>query len=89
MTMLPSATPPQPDAIKDLVTYVVCALVDAPDAVFVNARITDATVSLEITVADADKGRVIGKGGRTINALRALARVLGGKLKRRVAVEVV
>jgi hypothetical protein len=63
--------------------------VDAPDAVFVNARITDATVSLEITVADADKGRVIGKGGRTINALRALARVLGGKLKRRVAVEVV
>lgn len=75
--------------MKDLVEYVVRALVESPDEVVV-AEIDEATETvLEITVAGADMGRVIGKSGRVINSIRTLAQVAAAKQGKRVSVELV
>ena len=61
--------------MKDLVEYVVKSLVEAPDEVSIDEfEESDETV-LELTVAGSDMGRVIGKSGRVINAIRTLAQV--------------
>jgi hypothetical protein len=48
----------------------------------------ETTVLIEIEAADEDKGWLIGRRGRTINAVRDVARVLGGKLEKKVEVEI-
>lgn len=75
--------------MKDLVEYVVKSLVESPDDVSV-AEIDEATETiLELTVAGPDMGRVIGKSGRVINAIRTLAQVAAAKQGKRVSVELV
>jgi predicted RNA-binding protein YlqC (UPF0109 family) len=60
--------------VRDLVEFVVRALVDEPDAVRVEELDEDGTVVLEVHVADDDLGRVIGRDGRVANAIRTLAK---------------
>ncbi|MCB8925142.1 MAG: KH domain-containing protein [Ardenticatenaceae bacterium] len=75
--------------MKDLVEYVVKSLVEAPDEVSIDEfEESDETV-LELTVAGSDMGRVIGKSGRVINAIRTLAQVSAAKQGKRVSVELV
>jgi predicted RNA-binding protein YlqC (UPF0109 family) len=75
--------------MKDLVEYVVKSLVELPDEVSV-AELEDETGTvLELTVAGSDMGRVIGKSGRVINAVRTLAQVAAAKQDKRVSVELV
>lgn len=75
--------------MKDLVEYVVKSLVEAPDEVSIEEfEESDETV-LELTVAGSDMGRVIGKSGRVINAIRTLAQVSAAKQGKRVSVELV
>jgi predicted RNA-binding protein YlqC (UPF0109 family) len=75
--------------MKDLVEYVVKSLVEAPDEVSV-AEIDDAEETvLELTVAGPDMGRIIGKSGRVINAIRTLAQVAAAKQGKRVSVELI
>lgn len=74
---------------KDLVEYIVRSLVDYPDQVRVTEVEGHASMILELSVADTDMGRVIGKGGKVINAIRTLLQVLGAKQGRRVTLEVV
>ncbi len=73
--------------IKDLVEYVVHALADKPEEVEVNESVGEAVVAIEMRVASEDMGRIIGRRGRTINALRAVARILGAKESKRVTIE--
>ncbi|MCA9901391.1 MAG: KH domain-containing protein [Ardenticatenaceae bacterium] len=75
--------------MKDLVEYVVKSLVEAPDDVSIEEFEEDGETVLEITVAGPDMGRVIGKSGRVINAIRTLAQVAAAKQGTRVAVELV
>ncbi len=75
--------------MKELVEYVVQALVEAPDEVSVEEFEESNETVLEITVAGADMGRVIGKSGRVINAIRTLAQVAASKQGTSVAVELV
>lgn len=75
--------------MKDLVEYVVKSLVEAPDEVSIEAFEDSGETVLEITVAGSDMGRVIGKSGRVINAIRTLAQVSAAKQGMRVAVELV
>ena len=56
-------------AVKELVEYITRALVDEPDAVEVMV-VTDKLI--EVKVADDDRGKVIGRKGRTAHALRTL-----------------
>jgi hypothetical protein len=49
----------------------------------------ESSVILELRVGPEDMGRVIGKGGRTVNAMRTLIRVLAAKQGKRVTLEIV
>jgi predicted RNA-binding protein YlqC (UPF0109 family) len=75
--------------VKELLEYLARGLVEQPDAVQVNeVDEGDATV-LELSVADDDYGNVIGRGGRTASALRAVVKSAGMKRGRRVFVDIV
>lgn len=73
---------------KELVEYIVTSLVDNPDQVTVTETNDRNTVVLEINVAGADMGRVIGKGGKVVNSIRTLVQVLAAKQGKRVSLEV-
>jgi uncharacterized protein len=75
--------------VKDLVEYVAKALADKPDAVSVSEIPGETSVVLELRVDHEDMGRMIGREGRTINAMRSLARVLGAKQGKKVTLEIV
>lgn len=75
--------------MKDLVRYMAESLVDDPDSVEVREVSNRSGVTLELRVADADMGRVIGKGGRIVNAMRTLVDVAAEKQGRRVRLDVV
>lgn len=74
---------------QEFVEYVVKALVEKPDAVDVKRTLDQKGVFLELTVDPEDVGKVIGKKGATINAIRALLRVLGAKYDARYALKVI
>jgi predicted RNA-binding protein YlqC (UPF0109 family) len=76
--------------VKDLVEYLARALVDEPDAVSVEFfEEEDATQVYELSVAEDDVGKVIGRGGRTVNALRCVLRACAAKQDRRILLDVV
>ncbi|HEX8054903.1 MAG TPA: KH domain-containing protein [Thermoleophilaceae bacterium] len=76
--------------MKDLVEYLARALVDLPDEVVVEEfEEDDGTVVYEVTVAGDDVGKVIGRNGRTVNALRTVIRAAAVRENRRVLVDVV
>ena len=75
--------------MEDLLEYLARALVDDPDAVSVEAFTEDdGTVVLELQVAQDDTGKVIGRGGRTISALRTVVKAASVKENKRVLVDV-
>ncbi|HEX6117414.1 MAG TPA: KH domain-containing protein [Solirubrobacterales bacterium] len=74
--------------MRDLVEYLTRALVDDPDAVTVEEVEEDGDIVLEITVAEEDVGRVIGRGGRIANAIRTIAKAAAVREDRRVIVEI-
>ena len=65
--------------MKDLIAYIAGALVDHPDKVVVNESEEDDTITIELTVAKEDLGKVIGKQGRTARAMRSLLSAAAGK----------
>jgi len=76
-------------AVKDLVEYITKSLADKPDEVHVSEIEGETSLVLELRVAPEDMGRMIGREGRTINAMRSLARVRGAKLSKKVTLEIV
>jgi uncharacterized protein len=75
--------------MRDTIEMVVKALVDDPDAVDVREIDRDGTTRLEVRVAQPDMGKVIGKQGRTVRALRSLVYAAGQKQHRRFVLDVV
>ena len=65
------------DRIEELVRYLVTSLVDEPDAVAIQRVEQGDDTVLEVTVAPDDIGKVVGKQGRIIKAIRTLARAAG------------
>ena len=74
--------------LEDLVLVLARSLVDEPDRVEVSATETDSRVDLELRVASDDMGKIIGRHGRTIRAIRTVAKAASVKLGKRVSVEV-
>jgi predicted RNA-binding protein YlqC (UPF0109 family) len=65
-------------------------LVSEPEAVSVDEfEEDDGTVVLELSVAEDDYGRIIGRGGRTANALRTVVKAAAVREERRVLVDIV
>jgi hypothetical protein len=73
---------------RELVEFLVRSIVSDPDAVGVEELEEDGDVVLEVSVADDDVGRVIGRGGRIAHALRLVARAAATREDRRVVVEI-
>ncbi len=66
--------------MKEFIEYIAKQLVDHPDKVIVEESTPDEnTVALTLKVDKSDIGKVIGKKGNTVNAMRALLIALGGK----------
>jgi hypothetical protein len=75
--------------MKDLITKIVKALVDNPDQVTVSEVEGGHTLVLELKVAKSDMGKVIGKQGRTAQAIRAILTAASGKARKRYILEIV
>jgi uncharacterized protein len=75
--------------MRDTVELIVKALVDDQTAVDVREIDRGGLTLIEIRVASDDMGKVIGKQGRTIRALRSLVTAVGVKRKRRLALEII
>ena len=73
---------------KEVVEIIVLSLVEYPEQASVNELVGTGSVVIEIKVAESDIGRIIGRNGRVINAIRILMQSLGTKEGKRVAVEV-
>lgn len=74
--------------MKALVEYVVKALVERPDEVQLREIRRAGRMVLELRVARDDMGRVIGKDGRVVNALRMLLRVLAEREGTQVSLDI-
>jgi predicted RNA-binding protein YlqC (UPF0109 family) len=75
--------------MKDLVVKIVQALVDQPEAVSVNEIDSNQTAVLEVSVAKTDMGKVIGKHGRTAQAIRTIIGAAAGKRRKRYLFEII
>jgi predicted RNA-binding protein YlqC (UPF0109 family) len=75
--------------IRELLEFLARGLVEQPDQVRVEEVHEDDAVVLELSVADDDYGNVIGRGGRTASALRAVIKSAAAKRNRRVFVDIV
>jgi len=74
--------------MKYLLIKIVKALVDNPEQVQVNEIVSSQTVVLELRLAKNDMGKVIGKQGRTANAIRDLLSDASGESQKRYVLEI-
>jgi predicted RNA-binding protein YlqC (UPF0109 family) len=74
--------------MTELLEFLVRALVEDHGAVVVEEIEEEGDLVYEITVAEDDLGRVIGKGGRVANAIRTIAKAAAVRIERRVIVEI-
>ena len=73
--------------MKELLTRIVKAMVDAPDEVNITETDGDHAVMLNLKVAKYDIGKVIGKKGRNVQAVRIILSAVAAKNQKRVIIE--
>jgi predicted RNA-binding protein YlqC (UPF0109 family) len=76
------------DQLENLLLILARSLVGQPEKVEVSGTETDSRVDLELRVAPEDIGKIIGRQGRTIRAIRTVAKAASVRLGKRVNVEV-
>ena len=74
--------------MKDLLTYIVQSLVDNPDKVSVTERASGGETVFEVSVADGDMGKVIGRQGRIVKQIRILMKAVAARKGKKVSVEI-
>ncbi len=74
--------------MKELAAFVVKKLVEKPEAVSVEESQDGDVAVLDIVVDEADKGKVIGKQGKVIKAIRSLVAAAASKTGERAVVEI-
>ena len=75
--------------MKDLIIDIAQALVDNPDQVSVAEVEGHQTLVLELRVAKSDIGKVIGRHGQNVRAMRTILSAVSGKIRKRVVLEIV
>jgi predicted RNA-binding protein YlqC (UPF0109 family) len=76
--------------MRELLEYLAESLVDRPERVRVEEfEEDDGTLVLELSVADDDYGKIIGRGGRTAQALRTVVKAAAARDNRRVLIDIV
>ena len=77
------------EGIRDLVEYITKALVDHPEQVRVSEVQGEHTSVIELSVAKEDLGKVIGKQGRTVQAIRTILNNASMKIRKRSVLEII
>ncbi|CAN5580403.1 KH domain-containing protein [soil metagenome] len=77
------------EKLEDLLRLLARSLVDNPDEVEVTGEENGSRIHLELRVADDDMGKVIGRQGRTVKAIRTVVKAASIRMEKRVNVEVV
>ena len=75
--------------MEEFIAYLVKNLVENPDAVEVQIVEGQSKTLVEIRVAKEDIAKVVGKGGRTINAIRTISFALGARMGKRLQIELI
>ncbi len=78
----------RPRDARELCVYLVRGLVDAPDQVVVREEPREDAIAFVVSVAPEDRGKVIGKGGRVVRALRTVVRAGSVRSGTRTLVEI-
>ncbi len=73
---------------KEFLEFVLKNLLDTPEKVSIEEIHDELGILFEVTVDEADMGKVIGKGGQTIQSLRTILRLMGSKRQERVNLKV-
>ena len=77
------------EQMTELIDYIARSLVDEPDEVNVTPVEDDRHIVFELTVAQSDLGKVIGKDGRTARAMRTLLAATSAKLRKRAVLDII
>jgi predicted RNA-binding protein YlqC (UPF0109 family) len=75
--------------MKELISYIAQSLVDNPTEVTVSEVEGNQTTVLELKVAKEDLGKVIGKQGRTAQAMRTILSAVSSKVQKRTVLEII
>ena len=75
--------------MKDLITLIAKALVDKPEEVVVTEIEGQQLYVIELKVAKEDIGKIIGKQGRTVQAIRTILGAASGKMRKRFSLELI
>lgn len=73
--------------MKEILQTIILNLVDNKDAVTINELDSEKTITYEVKVASEDMGKIIGKQGKTAQAIRTIAKSLASKEHKRVVIE--
>ena len=68
--------------------YVLESIIEDSEALKIDSRIDELGVLLTVQVSDRDMGKLIGKGGQTVKALRTLVRIIGGNAQQRINIKI-
>lgn len=74
--------------VRTLVEQIAKALVDRPGEVYVDEVPEEGAIVLELEVAEEDMGKLIGRHGRTVKALRSLVAAAGIRQRKRFSLEI-
>ena len=75
--------------MKEFITYLIKNLVDQPDDVNIDIIEGGKSTIIEVKVDSGDIAKVVGRQGRTINALRTVAMTVGARFDRRIKLELI
>ena len=75
--------------MKELIKYIVQAMVDHPEQIEISEVEGDRISIIELKVAQADMGKIIGKKGRNAQAIRTILSAATGKVKKRTVLEII
>lgn len=75
--------------MKELVLQIAKALVDNPEKVEVKEVAGEKSTIIELKVSESDRGKIIGKEGRIIRAIRVVVSAASAKLNKRTTVEII
>ncbi len=75
--------------VKELIQYMAQALVDNHHEVSINEIVGTQTTVLELKVAKEDMGKIIGKQGRTADAIRTILHAVSAKTRRHIILEII
>ena len=74
--------------MKELVEYIIKSLVDKPEAIDVKETQGELATIFEVRTAPEDSGKVIGREGRIVNAIRTIVKAASAKQDKKVTVEI-